>query len=284
MNFAHNSCIISTEYVRDADIVIDCNNSDAFRRAHIPGAKHLGHHPYLKISTKQPTVVLDPKRFEALCSKLGVHAYSKISVYDDKDGVLAGRAWWVFTYYGHKNVRMVDGGWQKWAMEKRPFEADMKKTTSSAIKRKDEVAAKGSFVPRANPNMIISAEDLRSKIGRIQIWDTRNRAEFEGTMMRKNPRQGAIPGAMHLMWADLIDDRTHCLLPQEEIIAKLRAVGLNPNYPMVTHCQSGIRSAHSALVAAYIGAQSVQNYDGSMGEWSRLSPSKFPLANQRAKL
>jgi len=98
------------EHLENPDFVlIDCSDPDAYRRAHIPGAVSISHAPTLK-SAANSRLVMEAGEFEPLVRRLGVSNDTPVIVYDDNSSLQAARVWWVFERFGHRNVRVLDGG------------------------------------------------------------------------------------------------------------------------------------------------------------------------------
>ncbi|MEJ5221850.1 MAG: rhodanese-like domain-containing protein, partial [Tepidiforma sp.] len=179
--------------------IIDCAVLEAYRRAHIPGAVHLPVHYYIKEAgppgADHGTFVMPPAEFEALMGRLGVSNDTLVVTYDDNNALVAARLWWVLTYYGHTNVKVLNGGWHRWLTEGRPI-------TFHATRPKP-----ASFTARPNPDLIADAEYLKARIGDpgCQILDARTDGEWDGTNDRGNRRVGRVPGAKHLEWVRFVE-------------------------------------------------------------------------------
>ena len=136
--------------------VIDCATVEAYRRAHIAGAVQLPVHYYIKENDPEGsdhgTLVMPPREFEDLMSKLGVSNDTTVVTYDDNNGLVAARLWWVLKYYGHTNAKVLNGGWHRWMTEGRP-------ATFHATK-----APKGDASPRKpNPDLYASVDYLKEQ-------------------------------------------------------------------------------------------------------------------------
>ena len=197
-------------------VVIDCDSGDAYSRGHIPGSVHLPTHMYVK-SAKDKLFVMDDEEFSAMCSNLGIDNETLVITYDNSQSLYATRLWWVFDYYGHDKVRVLNGGWREWVNQgnkcsfERPNIRDNKKfVTGSKLNR------------YASKDDVIQACSMESS----QIWDVRSDGEFEGTETRNNARSGHVPGAVHLEWFNLMDRQTHLFRSEEDIKAILAENGI----------------------------------------------------------
>lgn len=247
--------------------LIDAGEAVAYRRAHIPGAVGLPH-PYLK-GRDDPNLVMPAPEFEALASSLGVSNDTPVIVYDDNASLHAARVWWVFQHFGHRDVRVVDGGFNAWLDEGRPLTARAPRPEP------------GRFTAAVDEGLRCDLDALRSSIegGQApQIWDTRSEEEWTGSSDRGNARRGHVPGARHLEWRELVEGPpARRFLPLEEIRARLREAGIDPEAETVTYCQAGIRGAFGTFILRLLGNERARNYDGSMAEWANREDTPLTL-------
>ena len=278
MEYAHPENLVEPDWVQehatDSNVrVIDCAVLEAYRRAHIPGAVHLPVHYYIKEDgppgADHGTFVMPPQQFEALMGRLGVSNDTLVITYDDNNALVASRLWWVLRYYGHMNVKVLNGGWHRWLTEGRPI--DFHSTR----------AQPATFKATPNRDLVASAEYLKEKHtdAGCQVLDARTDGEWEGTNDRGNKRVGRVPGAKHLEWVRFVssDDRRK-FLPAEELERLLRDAGFTLDKATITYCQGGIRAAHAAFVLDLLGWQNVRVYDGSMRDWANRDDTPLTLA------
>jgi thiosulfate/3-mercaptopyruvate sulfurtransferase len=161
-----------------------------------------------------------PDRFAAACRSLGISDDSQVVAYDNNLSLYAARFWWVLNYYGHTNVKVLDGGWRRWASEGRPV----------SFAASDPVSA-GKFTPRTDSSLLGTLEQVRAAcaLGGSVIWDVRTGGEYDGSVSRRGLRPGHIPGAVSLEWADLMDRETHRFKPLAEIRRMLDHRGITPD-------------------------------------------------------
>lgn len=252
--------------------VVDCGFPDAYRRAHIPGAAGLPVHHYIKepdpAGGEFGVLVMAPTEFEALMGGLGVGPDTTVVVYDDDNARVSTRLWWVLNYYGHTNVRVLNGGWHSWLSEGRtvtfePFQA-----------------APADFRARVTPPVNASCEYLVAQHADpgVQVLDARSDAEWLGREGRGNRRVGHVPGARHLEWVRFVSrDRYRRFLPADDLQALLDVAGIEKGKETITYCQGGIRAAHAAFVLALLGYERVRVYDGSMKEWANRDDTPLTL-------
>ena len=193
------------------------------RAERIPGAVSPPHH-YIK-SAENPRFVAGPDEAKAIFEALGVGDNTLVVAYDSARSVNAARLWWVLRYYGHHNVRVLNGGFDKWAAEGRPVTTDAPAAVPPA-----------SFTPAVNDAVLSTADSLMAAVDdpSAAIWDTRSEAEFTGENDRGNARVGHVPGAAFLEWSDVMaEDGTFA--PAECMRVALERIGVTPDKTVHTY-------------------------------------------------
>ena len=206
--------------------LIDADYPPAYGRAHIPGAAgHLSDNAYLKTKTGA-TFVMEPDQAAETLGKMGIGDEGTVIVYDGDRSRLATRFWWVLTYYGHRNVRVLNGGFHKWLAEGRPVTQAVPKV------------APATFTPRPNPDVLGTCELLKAGVGRDDtvFLDVRSEGEYAGSVSRGNKRVGHVPGAVNVEWTNFVtaDDRK-VFKPAAELREMLRAQGITPDKNVYTY-------------------------------------------------
>ena len=236
LGYARSDLLVETDWLQqnldDPGIrIVDCDQIDSYRRAHIKNAVGIRVHHYIK----QPGYAEDPKAhplvappdiFAELMSGMGIGNNTQVVAYDGFGGLYATRFRWVLNYYGHTNVKVVNGGWKKWFDEGRPVSLD------SPERREAD------FVPRADPDLLCTLDYGVSQVGNgdTVFLDVRSDAEWDGTNDRGNKRAGHVPGAVHLEWLNLVtDDRHQTFKPAAEVKATLEALGVTPDKKIITY-------------------------------------------------
>ena len=214
------------DHLEDGDIrIVDSDVAAAYQRCHIPGAVLVPDN-YQKDPDTHAVRILPPDKFAQMMESIGIGDDTLVIAYDNSRSLYAGRLWWALQYYGHKNVKVLNGGWEKWIREGRPvsIEGPAPKTGKT-------------FTPRPDPSLIISTEELKEIQGgpEVVVWDVRTRAEYSGDNPRRNRHPGHIPGAAHLEWDEMMDHQTGMFKPADEMRSILESKGISPESEVLTH-------------------------------------------------
>jgi thiosulfate/3-mercaptopyruvate sulfurtransferase len=202
--------------------------------------------------------IAKPDRYAAAMSRAGIAENSFVVAYDDAQGMFAARLWWSLNYYGHTQVAVLDGGWQKWLAEGRPVTS-----AASAI-------PPTPFVARPRPEWKRTAAQVLHNLpafaeGQKLLLDARSPAEFGGQASRAK-RAGHIPGASNLPRTAL-NNPDGTLLPADQLRAKFEALGVREDSEVVTYCNGGVSASYALLALRIAGFGNSANYDGSWKEW-----------------
>jgi thiosulfate/3-mercaptopyruvate sulfurtransferase len=233
--------------------------ADDYLAAHIPGAVFFNVNTIADPNDPRPHMYPSADRFARDVSALGISSDDTVVAYDSGAWVAAPRAWWMFLSFGHPNVKVLDGGLQKWKAEGRTVDAGA-------------VAARpGKFRATLDPRYVRSKEQLLDDlaISREQLIDARPRARFEGTVAEPWPgrRPGHIPGSRNVPYAELFDPKTGAMKPLEELRKAFTGAGVDMTRPIVTTCGSGVSALVLTLALYRLGVRGSALYDGSWAEW-----------------
>jgi thiosulfate/3-mercaptopyruvate sulfurtransferase len=256
------------EHLDDADVVLAevDENTDLYEDGHIPGAVKLHWRDDLQDPIERD--IVERERFEQLLGERGIGNETTVVVYGDKNNWFAAYAYWYLKVYGHKDVRILDGGRQKWIDERREL------TTDVATPEPHSYAA-------GEPD-----ESIRARRDQVLQWigaddralvDVRSPQEYSGELLAPPgyeqegaSRGGHIPTAQSIPWAQAVrDDGTF------KAAADLRELygskGVTSDKKVTAYCRIGERSAHTWFVLhELLGFPDVRNYAGSWTEWGNL--------------
>lgn len=285
--YAHPEKLVSTEWLAanlDApNLVILESNEDVllYETGHIPGARKIDWHTDLNHTVMRD--YLAPEDFAELASRLGITEQSDIVIYGDRSNWWAAYAMWVFELFGVTNVRLLDGGRDKWIAEGRELTRDV-----------PDVAATSFDVPtRDDAPLRALRDDILPHIrAGLPLIDVRSLPEYTGerTHMPDYPQESAlrgghVPTAHSVPWASAAnDDGTFKSRAELEAIYR-DGLGLNDASDVIAYCRIGERSSHTWFVLKYLlGVTNVRNYDGSWTEWGSLVGAPIVTGEARGEL
>ena len=220
--YAHPEMLAETDWLADHLTdpkvrVIDARLPEDYASNHVPGAVNLSSGGIPRTANRD---MPGPEEFAYEAGKLGISNDTTVVVYD-ASGPMAGMVAWAFLYYGHPDVRILDGGLAKWSRESRPVSTQVQNYPRAL------------FVPKPQEALYCSLDQAKTAASQPKtvFWDTRSLEEFEGTAPagpRAPVRMGRIPGAVHLEWKDLFNQDTNTLKPAKELQALLASRGITP--------------------------------------------------------
>ncbi|MDN5632559.1 sulfurtransferase [Glutamicibacter protophormiae] len=267
--YAHPERLVSTEWVAEnvgaPGVVVVESDEDVllYETGHVPGAVKIDWHTDLNEPDTRDYV--DGEQFAELMSRKGIGRDDTVVIYGDKSNWWAAYALWVFTLFGHPDVRLMDGGRDKWIAEGRELTTDATEVTP----------AEYPVVERDDAPIRAYREDVLAALGTTPLIDVRSPQEYTGerTHMPDYPQEGTlrgghIPTAASVPWARAAaEDGT--FKSREELEAIYRdEVGLQPGDDVIAYCRIGERSSHTWFVLTHLlGYENVRNYDGSWTEW-----------------
>jgi thiosulfate/3-mercaptopyruvate sulfurtransferase len=269
-DYAHPGMLVSTEWLAehldDPDVVVVESDEDVllYETGHIPGAVKIDWHADLN----DPVVrdYLDTESFARLMSEKGIRPDSTVVFYGDNFNWWAAYALWVFSLFGHEDLRLLDGGRQKWADEGRPMTTDVpeRPRTDYPVPDRDDSRIR-AFLDDA----------VSQSSGGRPLVDVRSPEEFSGERMHMPdyPNEGAlrgghIPGAVNVPWKRAANDDGTFKSRSELEQIYLEEQGLSPDDDVIAYCRIGERSSHTWFVLTHLlGFENVRNYDGSWTEY-----------------
>ncbi len=281
--YAHPERLVSTEWLSahlgapglkiiesDEDVLL-------YDIGHIPTAQKVDWHLHLNDPVTRDYI--DGEAFAELMRAKGIERDDTIVVYGDKNNWWAAYAMWVFTLFGHEDVRLLDGGRTAWMDEQRETSFEV-----PSYPRSDY-----PVIERNDGEIRAFADQVRSAIGAEPLVDVRSPEEYTGarTHMPDYPEEGAlrgghIPTAVSIPWAKAAapDARFRSRAELDEIYGDL-----DPATPTIAYCRIGERSSHTWFVLTYLlGFDAVRNYDGSWTEWGNAVRAPIAVGDQPGAL
>jgi thiosulfate/3-mercaptopyruvate sulfurtransferase len=254
------------EHLNDDGVVVAevDENPDLYDEGHVPGAIKLHWRDDLQDPVERDLV--EKEAFERLMGERGISNDTTLVLYGDKNNWFAAFAYWYLKIYGHQDVRILDGGRQKWIDESRELSTDVPRTSSATYTARDR-----DETIRARRDAVLKA------IGKDALVDVRSPQEFSGELIAAPgyeqegaQRGGHIPSAQSIPWAQAVnDDGT---FKSADALRELYGTkGITPDRQVTAYCRIGERSAHTWFVLReLLGYEDVRNYDGSWTEWGNL--------------
>ncbi|WP_426243135.1 sulfurtransferase [Nocardioides sp. LHG3406-4] len=255
-------------------VVIEVDeDADAYGVNHIPGAIALHWRDDLQHPGSRD--VIDRAGFEQLLGAKGVARDDTVVLYGGNNNWFAAYAYWYFKLYGHRDVRLLDGGRKLWELEGRTLVSDQVTRPESAYVAQD-----------ADPALRAYRDDVLAALGtEVTIIDVRSPQEFSGEilapahMTQEQPqRRGRVPGAVNVPWSTSANDDGTFKSDDELRALYQRAGAALDGGETIVYCRIGERSAHTWFVLSELLDQpSVRNYDGSWVEYGSLIGAPIEL-------
>jgi thiosulfate/3-mercaptopyruvate sulfurtransferase len=219
--------------------------------------------------------ILSTSDYVDLLQRIGVNNDTTLVLYGDFNNRFAAFAFWVFKYYGFKDVRLLNGGRKKW------LEEDRSLTKEVPLYPKEEYKVEPESI-KPDKKFRVFLNDVRNALVsrrgfQIGLVDVRSPKEFTGEILappeyptEHAQRGGHIPGASNIPWAQAVND-DGTFKSVEDLRSLYEAKGITPDKEVITYCRIGERSSHIWFVLKYLlGYPDVKNYDGSWIEWGNL--------------
>jgi len=274
MSYAHPEVLVDTEWVANNPsndtrklVEVDYDPENAYRKGHIKDASLI----WWKRDINDPVRrdIISKKQFEDLMNKNGIKSDTEVILYGDFNNWFAAFVFWVFKYYGHENLKIMNGGRKKWELENREYTTDEPQLQATEYK-----SAPPDEGLRAYLFDVWRALD---KVDSVMV-DVRSPKEFTGEItappeypMEHAQRGGHIPGANNIPWATAVNDADGTFKSVEELNKIYQQKGVNPDKDVICYCRIGERSSHTWFVLKYLlGYSKVRNYDGSWTEWGNM--------------
>jgi thiosulfate/3-mercaptopyruvate sulfurtransferase len=271
-DYAHPEVLVSTQWVADhlndpkiRLVEVDVDTS-AYSQGHIPGAVGWNWQTQLQDNVRRD--LIDKPTLERVLGKSGISTDTTVVLYGDNNNWFAAYAFWQLKYYGHKDVRLMNGGRKKWVEEKRALTTDAPKIVPASYR----VSGPDESL-RARKDQVQAVVD---KHGKGQLVDVRSADEFTGKiiappgMTETAQRAGHIPGAANIPWSQAANE-DGTFKSADALKQLYQGKGIDGKGEVIAYCRIGERSSHTWFVLKYLlGYYDVKNYDGSWTEWGNL--------------
>ncbi|MFQ5873823.1 MAG: sulfurtransferase [Dehalococcoidia bacterium] len=222
------------EYLDDPQLrIVDMGPIDGFKRGHIPNAIGLDR-DYFKDSTNE-VYVMPRDQFAKAMGQSGIGNEHHVVAYDEYGGLYAARLWWALRLYGHEQVWILNGGWNKWLREGRPW---TQVPITGYHSHDFNPHPKAEFVARPDTSLNCIIDGILDNLSdpNFVTLDVRSRSEYDGTNKRGNRRGGHMPGTVHIEWSDAVtDDDLRTFKPPDELRKMFELAGITPEKDIVTY-------------------------------------------------
>jgi thiosulfate/3-mercaptopyruvate sulfurtransferase len=273
--YAHPGVLVDTQWAEDH------LKDTKFRIAEVdydPNANYtLGHAPGTVLFDWKKDIndpisrnILSREACEQLLQKAGVNNDTTLVLYGDFNNWFAAFAFWVFKYYGYKDVRLMNGGRKKWLQEDRALTKDIPSYPVGNFKASEPDNKIRIFLNDVKEALLHKADKA--------LVDVRSPKEFTGEILappeyptEHAQRGGHIPGAANIPWSQAVNDSDGTFKSPDELKKLYEPKGITPDKEIIAYCRIGERSSHTWLVLKYLlGYPNVKNYDGSWTEWGNM--------------
>ena len=234
-------------------VIVDVRNFAEYAQGHIPGAINVDLMHFHWHDTSKPGISQFNKQMRILLSNLGLTKGMLVIFYENASGPTAARGVWLLSYFSHRNVSLLDGGFKEWQKD------------GYTVETKSNPYQHSISENTINPKILATYKDIidvLKKDNKAILIDTRSNSEFNGSVLRA-AKAGHIPNAINLDWSENIENGSF------KVSEKLRKVysSIPKNTEIITYCQGGYRAANSYIALKMLGYKNVKVYLGSWGEW-----------------
>ena len=271
MEYAHPEVLVDTNWVdqhkNDPKVrvaEVDYDPTANYTLGHVPGSVLID----WKADINDPVTrnIVTKQACESLLQRVGVNDDTTLVLYGDFNNWFAAFAFWVFKYYGYKDVRLMNGGRKKWLEEDKPVTKDIPSHT------------KGNFkASEPDSSIRVFLKYVRDTLGSKILVDVRGPKEFTGEILappeyptEHAQRGGHIPGAVNIPWGQAVNE-DGTFKSADELQKLYQSKGVAADKEVISYCRIGERSSHTWFVLKYLlGYPNVKNYDGSWTEWGNM--------------
>ena len=253
---------LNDENVRFVEVDVD---TSSYETGHIPGA--VGWNWKTQLQDQYRRTIATQDDFEKLLQESGIDNDTSVVLYGDNNNWFAAWAYWLLKYYGHNDVKILDGGRKKWVNENRELTKEVPQYSSTNYKVKDVREEYRAYRDEIKENL---------DNNNVGLVDVRSPDEYSGKILAPeglnelSQRAGHIPGANNIPWSKAVNE-DGTFKSKEELQKLYEEQGITPDKKVIAYCRIGERSAHSWFVLnELLDFPEVKNYDGSWTEWGNL--------------
>ncbi len=270
-DYAHPEVLVSTDWVarhsndpnvRIVEVDVD---TAAYSEGHVPGAIGWAWNTQLCDTVRRD--ILSKEQLEELMASSGIGNNATVVIYGDNNNWFAAWALWQLKIYGHKDVRLMNGGRKKWLAEGRELSTEAPRYPRAAYRAAAPDLSLRAFLPQVQTAM---------KDKRAALVDVRSPQEYTGEILAPPglpetcQRGGHVPGARSIPWGKACND-DGTFKSFDDLKQLYGGEGIDGSRPVIAYCRIGERSSHTWFVLKYLlGFKNVTNYDGSWTEWGNL--------------
>lgn len=261
-------------------VILDCaldyltgspRNRDDWLRGHIPGSVFADLEELSDDASDLPLMAPRPEHFAGMMAALGLGRDSLVVLYDNAWNMCAARIWWMLRAHGFTRAVVLNGGWRKWCLEKRP----VSRTASDPVQ--------AAFPLKPGPACFVGKDAVARNLAtrRACVIDALAPEVFRGDVKRY-ARPGHIPGSINIPAVSLVNRETGAYLPAKELAEMFGRGGLGGRRRVITYCGGGVAACSVAFALFLLGYDEVRVYDGSLIEWAADRSLPMELGDGRA--